>query len=177
MENRNRKKTASGMGTAGRDSLGSHTGNDMDIAVWYTLAVASVVGLLLFGILIYSCVKICAYNRDLKENEQEMEQDNSYYLRHSFMDRENRAGCIFMDYRNASFEDKNVVIYGHNITDGSMFGSLKEVLEDRFWEEKESSHLLWRSGDEEKAGHTCEGSGNLKCIVKRNRYIFHFVIC
>lgn len=67
--------------------------------------------------------------------------DNSYYLRHSFMNRENRAGCIFMDYRNTSFEDKNVVIYGHNTTDRTMFGSLKDILEDSFWEEKERDRI------------------------------------
>lgn len=212
-----RAETVSGTGTAGRDSLNPQTGNDM--AVWYMLAAASVIGLLLIGVLVCSCMKIHAYNRSLKENEQELAQicavagtadaveggftasgeerggcgrdgkggmneeeglqvdfaalqernedirgwlvcsglavnnpvvqaqDNSYYLRHSFMEKENRAGCIFMDYRNVSFEDQNVVIYGHNTTDGSMFGSLKEVLEDSFWEEKESGLIYLADTD------------------------------
>lgn len=62
-------------------------------------------------------------------------EDNSYYLNHSFRGEENKAGSIFMDCRNNSFEDRNVVIYGHNMLDGTMFGSLKDVFYEKFWEE------------------------------------------
>ena len=55
--------------------------------------------------------------------------NNDYYLNHSFDKTKNRAGWIFMDYRNSSsiFDDKNTVIYGHNMKDGSMFGKLKQL--------------------------------------------------
>lgn len=64
--------------------------------------------------------------------------DNSYYLNHSFRDEENKAGSIFMDCRNNSFEDRNVVIYGHNMLDRTMFGSLKDVFHEKFWEEEDN---------------------------------------
>lgn len=52
--------------------------------------------------------------------------DNKYYLKHSFDKSRNVAGWIFMDYNNKDInKDKNTVIYGHNMKDGSMFGKLK----------------------------------------------------
>ena len=51
--------------------------------------------------------------------------NNSFYLNHCFDKSYNSAGWIFADYRN-KFDntDKNIVIYGHNMRDGSMFGSM-----------------------------------------------------
>ncbi len=68
--------------------------------------------------------------------------DNSYYLNHSFKKEKNAAGCLFMDCQNESFEDRNVVIYGHNMLDRTMFGSLKDVFQEEFWEE-ENRDIIW----------------------------------
>ena len=55
--------------------------------------------------------------------------DNEYYMTHSFDKSKNSAGWIFMDYRNKlKGKNENMVIYGHNRRDGSMFGTLKKVL-------------------------------------------------
>lgn len=54
--------------------------------------------------------------------------DNIYYLTHTYDDRKNKAGSIFIDYRCTVSEDytsPNVVLYGHNQEDGTMFGNLK----------------------------------------------------
>ncbi len=54
--------------------------------------------------------------------------DNEYYLTHTYDDRKNRAGAIFMDYRcthTAEYTSPNLVLYGHNQNDGTMFGKLK----------------------------------------------------
>lgn len=67
--------------------------------------------------------------------------DNSYYLTNSFRKKENAAGCLFMDCRNESFDDRNVVIYGHNMLDRTMFGSLKDVFQEKFWEEPECDRI------------------------------------
>ncbi len=51
--------------------------------------------------------------------------DNEYYLTHLFTKEANKLGSIFMDYRNKpDFTDRNTIIYGHNMKDGSMFSSL-----------------------------------------------------
>lgn len=54
--------------------------------------------------------------------------DNSFYLNHSFDKSYNTAGWIFADYRN-KFDgtDKNIIIYGHNRMDSSMFATLKNT--------------------------------------------------
>ncbi len=50
--------------------------------------------------------------------------DNSYYLTHTFSGEEHISGCIFMDCVNKTdFTDDNTILYGHNMKDGSMFGS------------------------------------------------------
>ena len=55
--------------------------------------------------------------------------NNDYYLKHNFNKEYNIAGWVFMDYRNKlDGTDKNIIIYGHNTKDNSMFDSLKNVL-------------------------------------------------
>lgn len=59
--------------------------------------------------------------------------DNSFYLNHSFDKSKNTAGWIFADYRN-KFDgtDKNIIIYGHNRVDTSMFATLKNT-QKAYW--------------------------------------------
>lgn len=55
-------------------------------------------------------------------------KDNAYYLNHTFSKEEHISGCIFMDYQNRSdFSDDNTILYGHNMKDGSMFGSFGQL--------------------------------------------------
>lgn len=59
--------------------------------------------------------------------------DNSYYLNHTFEKKENYAGAIFMDANaNNSFEDRNTIIYGHNVKHGTMFAELENFKEQEF---------------------------------------------
>ena len=68
-------------------------------------------------------------------------QDEEYYLRRAF-DRSNSvsgtpflaAGTPFMDSRCSDNSD-NIIIYGHNMKDGSMFAALLNYADDTFWEE------------------------------------------
>lgn len=63
--------------------------------------------------------------------------NNSYYLTHSFDKSYNLAGWLFLDYRNEIDPiDMNTIIYAHGRVDGTMFGSLKNVLEKE-WLDKE----------------------------------------
>ena len=56
--------------------------------------------------------------------------NNSYYLNHNLEKEYSNSGWIFMDYRN-NMSDKNIIIYGHNMKDGSMFGKLRTLLYKR----------------------------------------------
>ncbi|MGE7933687.1 class B sortase [Viridibacillus arvi] len=61
-------------------------------------------------------------------------KDNAYYLHHNYLKEEERAGSIYLDYRNDIREfSKNNVIYGHRMKDGSMFGQLKKYLNQNFY--------------------------------------------
>ncbi len=56
-------------------------------------------------------------------------KNNNYYLNHNFNKEYNIDGWVFMDYRNKlDGTDKNIIIYGHNTKDNSMFDTLKYVL-------------------------------------------------
>ena len=55
-------------------------------------------------------------------------EDNSYYLTHTYDNKTNKAGAIFIDYRcvlSENYFSPNIVLYGHNQEDGTMFGNLK----------------------------------------------------
>lgn len=61
--------------------------------------------------------------------------DNTEYLRHDLYGREHTAGSIFLEGLNQpDFSDHYIIIYGHNMRDGSMFGSLDKYKEQTFWE-------------------------------------------
>lgn len=58
-------------------------------------------------------------------------EDNDYYMNHTFEGTVNSSGAIIMDYRDDEYlKDWNTFIYGHNMKNGSMFGSLKKLLKD-----------------------------------------------
>ncbi|HGZ2724373.1 TPA: sortase SrtB, partial [Clostridioides difficile] len=40
-------------------------------------------------------------------------KDNSYYLDKDFYKKDSISGTLFMDYRNKSIDDKNIIICGH----------------------------------------------------------------
>lgn len=68
--------------------------------------------------------------------------DNYYYLNHSFYDKYNPAGWVFLDYRNnPNFEDKNTILYAHSQNNKTMFGSLKNTLTDN-WFDNKNNHIV-----------------------------------
>lgn len=54
-------------------------------------------------------------------------RDNEFYLNHDFYQKKSSSGTVFVDVENTDLEnDKYVIVYGHDLRDGSKFGSLKE---------------------------------------------------
>ena len=69
--------------------------------------------------------------------------DNDYYLRRLLDGTWNVAGTLFMDYRNADdFSDWHTVIYGHNMKNDSMFGTLPEYRSQEYYEQHPAWYLL-----------------------------------
>lgn len=69
-------------------------------------------------------------------------KDNSYYLQHSFNKTKNTSGWIFSDYRNnLDYFNFNSIIYGHTLKDKTMFSSLKNLLENEWFKNKDN-HII-----------------------------------
>lgn len=61
--------------------------------------------------------------------------DNDYYLTHTFDRKTNGAGTLFEDYRiTGGLASSHVIIYGHNMKNGSMFAGLKKYLTPSFYQ-------------------------------------------
>lgn len=73
--------------------------------------------------------------------------NNDFYLDHSFDKTSNKAGWLFMDYRNNPINyEKNTIIYAHNRKDKTMFGTLKNVLA-AFWYEDIDNRVIKMSSE------------------------------
>ena len=71
-------------------------------------------------------------------------EDNEFYLKHNFNKEKNVSGWVFADFHN-KFDgmDKNIVIYAHNTRDGSMFGTLKSVLNEDWQKNKDNLKIVF----------------------------------
>lgn len=52
-------------------------------------------------------------------------KDNSYYLYRNFYREDSKSGTIFSDYENSKESVDNIIVYGHNMRDKSMFHNLR----------------------------------------------------
>lgn len=75
--------------------------------------------------------------------------DNRFYLDHSFDNSYNSAGWAFLDYRNNKTSlDRNNIIYAHGRKNGSMFGSLRNLLK-KDWQSNKSNYVIRTSTEKE----------------------------
>ena len=71
--------------------------------------------------------------------------DNQYYLNHTWKNVQRSVGSIFMEYRNsAGFSDFNTIIYGHRMSDSSMFHTLLSYSRESFYQ---SHPVVYIAGD------------------------------
>jgi sortase B len=69
--------------------------------------------------------------------------DNNYYLVRLPDKTWNRLGSIFMEYENKpDFSDDTTVLFGHNMLDESMFGSLKYYREQWYYDENPHMYIF-----------------------------------
>lgn len=63
--------------------------------------------------------------------------DNKYYLKYSINHEVIRNASIYMDYRNSvELHDQNMILYGHNMHDYTMFADLVRYKQKSFFEKK-----------------------------------------
>lgn len=77
-------------------------------------------------------------------------KDNMWYLSHDFYGRQDRHGTIFADCEaDLTAKEANIVLYGHHMRDGSMFGILKEYHAEEYCREHPSFYLYLSNEERE----------------------------
>ena len=66
--------------------------------------------------------------------------NNDYYLSHSFNKSYNKNGWVFMDFRDNKLESKNTIFYGHNLLNGTSFGTIGRIFTKNWY--KKSNHKI-----------------------------------
>ncbi len=62
-------------------------------------------------------------------------EDNEYYLTHDFEQNKDKNGCIFMDCEcDALKPSDNLILYGHHMQSGRMFGNLVKYENEQFYQ-------------------------------------------
>lgn len=70
--------------------------------------------------------------------------DNEYYLNHTVEKKESVHGAIYMDFRNADpLQQKHIIIYGHNMKNGTMFHDLGNYKQRDFFDENRTITFIW----------------------------------
>ncbi|MBR3593923.1 MAG: competence/damage-inducible protein A [Clostridia bacterium] len=72
----------------------------------------------------------------LVDNPVVLGADNNFYLKHNFLKEKSRYGTLYFDAQSeitAEAVSQNLVIYGHEMKDGSMFGTLKRYKDLNFY--------------------------------------------
>ncbi|MGN1411586.1 MAG: class B sortase [Oscillospiraceae bacterium] len=72
--------------------------------------------------------------------------DNEFYVTHDWTGKESGSGAIMLDYECTIGKTNNVLMYGHNMADGSMFHAIKSYKDDDWWK----SHQYIEVADLEK---------------------------
>lgn len=73
--------------------------------------------------------------------------DNSYYLTHDYNNSPSIQGSIFMDYRNQEdFADNHIILYGHNMKNGTMFHDLNKYKDENYLYEHRYINLYGKTG-------------------------------
>jgi len=77
--------------------------------------------------------------------------NNEFYLTHTFNKSYNTAGWVFSDYRNhVDGTDKNLILYAHGRMDGTLFGTLRNILTSG-WLNDQNNFVVRTSNDHENA--------------------------
>ena len=95
--------------------------------------------------------------------------DNDYYLRRLIDGTYNQAGTLFIDYRNNSdFNDYKTIVYGHNMKNETMFGTLTNYTNQEYYDKHKEMYLLTENKNfkiELVAGFTTTREGDIYTVT------------
>ncbi len=73
---------------------------------------------------------------------QSSKEDDNYYINHSWDNKYTINGAIYIQRLNGNtFNDRNTVIYGHNLRNGTMFRNLHEFKNKEFFDKNEYFYI------------------------------------
>lgn len=73
-------------------------------------------------------------------------EDNTFYTNHNQLGKKSRYGALFLSSEDSFIrngDDRNIVIFGNNMQDGSMFGSLKKYRNLNFYKQNPFIELYY----------------------------------
>ena len=72
--------------------------------------------------------------------------DNDYYLKRDFNKQKNNHGWIYMDYRNNIYNlSNNTIILGHNLKNGTMFGTLRYATNESWYKNPDNQIITFNT--------------------------------
>ncbi len=94
---------------------------------------------------IYAWITVPGTKVDYPVLQSSKIQPENFYINHDLEDNYLFAGCIYSQKLNSKdFSDPNTVLYGHNMRDDSMFGSLHEFRNKNFFKEHKYIYIYTR---------------------------------
>lgn len=71
-------------------------------------------------------------------------ENNDYYLTRSLTGETSKSGSVFVDYRNKDISSsRHIIIYGHNMRNGTMFHDLASYKDRDFFEANRMITVVW----------------------------------
>lgn len=105
--------------------------------------------------------------------------DNDYYLKRMFDGTWNSSGTLFADYRmSGDFSDGYNLIYGHNMKNDEMFGTLPNYSQQAYYELHPVMWLLTPAGDyrlELLAGYVTEATSQVYSLHQSETDVYTMV--
>ena len=105
-------------------------------------------------------------------------KDNDYYLRRLINGNYNIAGTLFADYENApGFTDGKTFVYGHNMKNGSMFGTLTHYRKQEYYDTHPVIWLMTPEQDykvEVAAGFSADAQSDVYLMAESDEKTLEF---
>ncbi len=105
--------------------------------------------------------------------------DNEYYLTHNVDTSYSTSGAVFLDEANKGLSDTQVLVYGHNMKDGSMFAALTNYKNQEFFDAHRDVVILTPTKNyllKTAYVFTCSGDAKIRQISYPSLEDFHLAV-
>lgn len=94
---------------------------------------------------VYAWIRVPGTNIDYPILQASTGKDDDFYLHHDIKKNYSFAGCIYTRRANRKdLSDRLTVLYGHNMINGSMFGTLRRFEDEDFFKAHKEFYIIMR---------------------------------